>query len=170
MPKDRIISCSITGTTASLISSTGPAQPPVAVPDLVGLTQAAAQAELSRVGLPAGQVVQAPSQRPQGEVIATNPVGGTSVAHDTVVVLTVSSGPAGETAVVPDVVGAAQAAAESALAGLGFVPSIANKVVPLDDPSVGTVIAVSPGVGTTQPVGATITITVAVAQAAARAA
>ena len=160
VPKGRVISCSISGSTASLITSSGPAAPPISVPDLVGMTRTQAQAELGNVGLPPGQVVEAASTRPRGEVIRTNPAAGTSVPADTVVVLTVSSGP--ETATVPAVIGLTLAQAETALTNAGFVPSVVNQVVPADDPGIGKVVASSPQPGTVQPAGSTVTITVAV--------
>jgi beta-lactam-binding protein with PASTA domain/serine/threonine protein kinase len=160
VPKGRVISCSISGSTASLITSSGPAAPPISVPDLVGMTRTQAQAELGNVGLPPGQVVEAASTRPKGEVVRTNPTAGTSVPADTVVVLTVSFGP--ETATVPAVIGLTLAQAETALNNAGFVPSVVNQVVPADDPAIGRVVASSPQPGTIQPVGSTVTITVAV--------
>jgi beta-lactam-binding protein with PASTA domain/CubicO group peptidase (beta-lactamase class C family) len=68
--------------------STGP--PPVAVPDVVGLAQAAAEAAI--VG--AGVVSTANSDTvPAGDVISQDPTGGTLVAPNSAVDLVVSLGP-----------------------------------------------------------------------------
>ena len=65
----------------------------VAVPNVVGQTQAAAATPLSGVGLAAGTVSTASSQTvPSGMIISQNPVAGTQVAVGSAVSLLVSSG------------------------------------------------------------------------------
>ena len=82
------------GTLVNLVISTGPPPAPVEVPDVVGLTQSAAQASLTSAGLLLGAVTQQPSETvPAGEVLSQSPVAGTSVAVGTAVSLVVSSGP-----------------------------------------------------------------------------
>jgi subtilisin family serine protease len=68
----------------------------VSVPNVVGLTQAAATTSLTTAGLAVGTVTTASSATvPAGSVISQTPGSGTSVAVGSAVNLTVSSGPAG---------------------------------------------------------------------------
>ena len=67
----------------------------VAVPNVVGLGQAAAQTTITSAGLAVGAVTTANSATvPSGMVISQNPAAGVSVATGTAVALVVSSGPA----------------------------------------------------------------------------
>ena len=66
--------------------------PPVAVPDVVGLPQATAEANIVLAGLIVGTVTQATSATvPAGSVISQNPAGGGSVTTGSTVDLVVSS-------------------------------------------------------------------------------
>jgi VWFA-related protein len=79
-----------TGSAVSLVISTGP----VAVPNVVNQTQAAATTTLTGAGLALGAVTQASSATvPSGSVISQNPAAGTSVAAGSAVALVVSTGP-----------------------------------------------------------------------------
>ena len=74
----------------SLIVSTGP----VAVPNVVNMTQAAATTAISFAGLAIGAITQQTSATvPSGSVISQNPTAGTNVAAGSAVALTVSTGP-----------------------------------------------------------------------------
>ena len=67
----------------------------VIVPNVVGLTQAAATTNLTGAGLAVGLVTaQSSATVPAGTVMSQNPAGGTSVAVGSAVSLTVSAGPA----------------------------------------------------------------------------
>jgi hypothetical protein len=67
----------------------------VNVPNVVGLTQAAATTAIQNAGLVAGTVTQASSAIvPAGKVISENPAAGTSLAPGSSVNLVVSTGPA----------------------------------------------------------------------------
>jgi hypothetical protein len=80
------------GSAVNLVVSTGPA--PVNVPNVVGLTQAAATTAITNAGLVVGAVTQQPSNAvPAGSVISQNPSAGTSVAAGSAVDLVVSTGP-----------------------------------------------------------------------------
>ena len=71
-----------------------PAGAPVAVPNVVNLTQAAATTALGNAGLTLGTVSTASSTTvPAGSVISQNPAAGTLVAPGSAVALVVSSGP-----------------------------------------------------------------------------
>jgi beta-lactam-binding protein with PASTA domain len=79
------------GTGVSLLVSVGQS---VSVPNVVGLTQAAASNAIASAGLVVGTVTNAASETvPAGSVISQNPSAGTSVASGSAVDLVVSSGP-----------------------------------------------------------------------------
>ncbi len=79
-----------TGSAVSLVVSTGP----VAVPNVVNLTQAAATTAITGAGLALGAVSQSSNATvPSGSVISQNPAAGTSVAAGSAVALVVSTGP-----------------------------------------------------------------------------
>ena len=78
------------GSAVALVVSTGP----VAVPNVVNLTQAAATTAINGAGLALGAVSQQSSATvPSGSVISQNPAAGTSVAAGSAVALVVSTGP-----------------------------------------------------------------------------
>jgi 6-phosphogluconolactonase (cycloisomerase 2 family) len=80
------------GSAVALTVSSGPAQ--VAVPNVVGDTQAAATTAITGAGLKVGNVTMTSSNSvPSGSVISENPAAGTKVAPASAVDLTVSSGP-----------------------------------------------------------------------------
>ena len=65
-----------------------------AVPNVVGLTQAAAQTALTNAGLTVGTVTTAPSETvPAGTVISQTPTAGVNVSPGSAVALVISSGP-----------------------------------------------------------------------------
>ena len=106
------------GSAVNLVVSSGPAQ--VAVPNVVGDTQAAATTAITGAGLVVGTVTQQSSSTVAlGDVISESPVAGTSVNVGSAVNLVVSSGPAQVS--VPNVVGDTQAVATSAINGVGLV-------------------------------------------------
>ena len=93
----------------------GPAT--VAVPNVEGMTQAAATTAITGAGLVLGTVTTVSSSTvPAGSVISESPAAATPVEAGTTVNLTVSSG-----AQVPNVVGLTQAAATTAITGAGLV-------------------------------------------------
>jgi beta-lactam-binding protein with PASTA domain len=73
----------------------GAAPVPVAVPNVVGLTQAAAQTAIAGAGLTVGAITTANSASvPAGQVISQSPASGVSVAPGSAVALVVSLGAA----------------------------------------------------------------------------
>src|SRR5213080_4399966 len=111
------------GSAVNLVVSSGaPAPGQVAVPNVVGETEAAATSAITSAGLTAGTVTQQSSTTvASGSVISESPAAGTSVASGSAVNLVVSSGaPAPGQVAVPNVVGQTQAAATSAISGAGF--------------------------------------------------
>jgi eukaryotic-like serine/threonine-protein kinase len=80
------------GAVVTMIVSTGPVM--INVPQVTGLTEAAAESALKKAGLKPGQVSSAASSTiGAGVVISTNPVAGTAWPQDKPVGLTVSAGP-----------------------------------------------------------------------------
>lgn len=133
----------------------------VNVPSLVGLTQAAAEAQLAAAKLVLGNVTeQYSSTVPAGEVMSQNPAAGQKVGEGSAVSITVSKGPEPPaTVTVPPVVGQTQANAQTQLAGAGFVVFI--NYVPAPDPSwVGRVVSQSPLGGSEAAAGSDVTIDV----------
>jgi beta-lactam-binding protein with PASTA domain len=143
------------GSAVALVISLGP---PVTVPNVVGLAQAAAQTAITDVGLTVGTVTQAHSGTvPAGDVISQNPAAGASVAPGSAVDLVISLGPAPVT--VPDVVGLAQAAAQTAITDasltVGTVTQDNSDTVPA-----GAVISQNPAAGASVAPGSAIDLVV----------
>ncbi len=94
------------GSAVTLVVSLG-----AKVPNVVGLTQAAAETAITGAGLTVGAVTTATSTTlPAGTVISQSPVAESNVAPGTAVTLVVSLG-----VMVPKVVGLTQAAAQTAI-------------------------------------------------------
>lgn len=112
------------GSAVNLVISTGP--PTVAVPNIVGTTQAAASTAITGAGLVVGTVTQqASSTVTSGSVISQSPTPATQVNPGSAVNIVVSTGP-GQVAV-PNVVGLTQAAATAAIANAGLVVASAQQ-------------------------------------------
>ncbi|MEL6301892.1 MAG: PASTA domain-containing protein [Pseudomonadota bacterium] len=135
------------GSAVDLVVSSGPAS--VSVPNVVGLSQAAASSAITGANLVVGNVTtQTSNTVANGDVISQNPTGGTTVSEGSAVDLVVSSGPA--TVSVPNVVGQSQAAAEAAITGASLVVgavsnassnTVASGDVISQDPAAGTNVA-----------------------------
>src|SRR4029079_14897188 len=70
-------------------------RPPVTVPNVVGLTQAAAATSLTGAGLTVGAITFSPSTTgAAGSVISQTPTGGSSAAGGNAVALVISQGTA----------------------------------------------------------------------------
>jgi eukaryotic-like serine/threonine-protein kinase len=158
VPSGRVISSQPTpgastppGSTVDLVVSKGPA--PVAVPKVVGQTQAAATAALTAAGFKTSATTAYSTTVATGKVVSQSPASGTAVPGSTVS-LVVSKGPPPVT--VPDVVDMHQAQAEAALQAAGLKVSVnrGSRVV-LD-----RVISQTPAAGSTVPRGTTVTITI----------
>jgi beta-lactam-binding protein with PASTA domain len=144
------------GTGVALVVSSGP--PPVAVPNVVGLTQAAAGTALTAATLTTGAVTQATSATvPAGSVISQNPIAGTLVPPGTGVALVVSSGP--PPVAVPNVVGLTQAAAGTALTAATLTTGAVTQATSATVPA-GSVISQSPVAATLVPPGTAVALVV----------
>jgi hypothetical protein len=129
-----------------------------AVPNVEGLTQAAARTAITGAGLVVGTVTMASSPTvPAGSVISESPATTINVAPGSAVNLTLSSGPA--QVAVPNVVGLTEAAATTAISGAGLTvgtittPSSATVAVDL-------VISESSAAGTMVPSGSAVSLVV----------
>ncbi len=152
----------------------------VAVPDLVGLTQAAAEQAVLDAGLLPQATGHAVTDQAQHDKVDTqNPAAGTQVARDSTVVFTygihtpvVGGGPGDDTqpppgttttttvpkATVPDLIGSAKATADAAVLAAGLVPS--GTTVAVTDPAQdGKVQTQNPAAGTEVDRGSTVAFT-----------
>jgi serine/threonine-protein kinase len=114
----------------------------VAVPNVVGATEAAARASLSDAGLEATAVPVADAAIPPGQVVSTEPPAGREVEEGSSVELRISQGP--ETVDVPDLTGETQEDALETLTGLGLT---GTPVPEESDEPEGTVIGQDPPPG-----------------------
>ncbi len=131
---------------------------PVTVPDVVGLTQAAAESAILAANLTVGAVTTANSDTvPAGQVISQNPLAGASVPPGTAVALVISLGPTN--VAVPNVVGLTQAAGESAILAanltVGAVTTANSDTVPA-----GQVISQNPLAGASVPPGTAVALVI----------
>jgi eukaryotic-like serine/threonine-protein kinase len=125
-----------------------------AVPNVVGLSKAAAETDIVKANLVPQAVNQASSSTPKGDVISTNPPFGTKLSKDATVKLFVSTGPASVS--VPNVIGLSETAATNKLEGMGF--SVTEKSAPNSTAAANTVVRQSPAKGTPVAKGSTVTI------------
>ena len=144
------------GSAVNLVVSAGTAL--VSVPDVVGLTQAAAATAITNAELVVGTVTQQSSATvPAGEVISQNPTAGSNVTVGSAVNLVVSAGTAMVS--VPDVVGTTQAAAATAITNadlvVGTVTQQSSAAVPA-----GSVISQEPIADTSVAVGSVVSLVV----------
>jgi beta-lactam-binding protein with PASTA domain len=128
----------------------------VEVPEVVGSTQADAEAALQSAGLTVGEVVEANSSEEAGTVIGQDPRAGARVAEGEAIALTVSSGEGPVT--VPDAVGMTEARAEDLLEEAGLESS-SSEQESADVPA-GNVISQSPEAGTSVERGSTVELVV----------
>jgi hypothetical protein len=127
---------------------------PIAVPNVVGQTQADAGQKLKDAGLVVGTVTKAASATvPAGSVTVTNPAAGAVVNSGSAVSLEVSSGPA--QVAVPPIVGLTRPAAEGMLRSAGLVVG-AVKTQHSNSVPAGGISDTSPDVGTPVPAGSTV--------------
>ena len=127
------------------------------MPNVVGMSEAAARAELSSKGISV-TVDHENSSSPAGTVTKQSIPFNTQVNKGAAVVLTVSSGPAETLISMPNVVGMNESRARSEVGNAGFQSSVSyaeSSTVPQ-----GNVISQYPAAGTTHSKGTTATLTV----------
>lgn len=141
----------------------------IAVPDVAGMTQQGARVALEQAGLKVGDVVTVESSTaPAGTVITQNPAAGIWVPENTAVSITLATQEAPtppSSSAVPGVTGMAQADAQQALLGAGFVVVVSS--APSASVASGTVISQVPAGGVVAKSGATVTIVVSTGPTAA---
>jgi beta-lactam-binding protein with PASTA domain len=126
----------------------------VAVPDVVGQTEADATVAITAAGLVAG-ASQAPDDTvPAGSVISQDPAGGAMAPTGSTVNIVVSTGPDTSTVPVPDVTGQPEGDAQATLEGEGFVVTSTQQASP--DVEIGLVISTNPSAGTEVAQGTTV--------------
>ena len=141
------IAVSTVASMATLRTDLGLDADEVAVPDVVGQTEADASAAITGAGLVAGASQAADETVPVGNVISQDPVAGTMVATGSTVSIVVSSGPdVPATVPVPDVSGQPEGDAQKALEDEGFVTTSTQQ--PSADVEIGLVISTNPAAGT----------------------
>jgi eukaryotic-like serine/threonine-protein kinase len=146
------------GSAVTVYVSSGPVQ--IKVPNLLGEPRSVAEAALIKVKLSVGTIAyRETSKQPPGTVLAQSPAAGESLPSEGAVDLTVARAPKEVT--VPDVEGAAQAAATAALEHAGFkVQTVSGATT--EKSQDGVVLAQSPAAGSRARRGATVTITIGV--------
>ena len=130
------------------------------VPDLVGMQEKEAVAELRRLGLDALVIPVENTEVPEGEVLAQRPVAGQQIAEGGVVEIEVAAAPG--VIAVPNVVGATLEEAKRVLEESKLIVRVleaASDTVPA-----GSVIAQSPSAGVELKPGSTVEITVSTGQ------
>jgi eukaryotic-like serine/threonine-protein kinase len=137
-------------TVVTLYVSTGAA--PLAVPDVEGKQENAAQSTLQSGGFQVKIQTDATSTEPSGTVVNQSPVGGTKVAPGSTVTIFVSGG-----ANVPSVIGLPGASAVTLLQNQGFKVNQVTAAGP-NGTMPGDVWHQSPSGNTTQAGGSTVTI------------
>jgi eukaryotic-like serine/threonine-protein kinase len=137
-------------TLVTLYVSTGAA--PVAVPNVVGQQQSAAESTLTGKGFQVQTKADATSTAPAGQVISQSPNGGTAAPGSTVTI-TVSGG----AGAVPSVIGDSQATASQILTAAGFAVSVQQGSGPAQYAQ-GTVFNQLPATGANAAKGSTVII------------
>ena len=146
------------GEVVTIVVSLGPS-PEVAVPNVVGLSEAEAAKQLNSLGLEPVPSRAYSSSVPAGSVISQNPAAGTIALQGTFVTIVVSQGPEpASTATVPNVMGTSESEATSLLQAAGY--QVATTRVYSDTIAIGTVGWQSPAAGSITEPGSTVAIIV----------
>ena len=146
------------GSTVNIVVSGGPNQ--VTVPNVVGLSQAAAIAALGAdpFDFKVTTQVQANGSVARGDAIGTNPQVGAGAARGSSIILIISGGP--EQVKVPAVEGKTEADARAALGAVGLNPTVRYTTVAFGSPDDGNVISQSPDAGALVDPNATVKLVV----------
>jgi serine/threonine-protein kinase len=146
------------GSTVNLVVGAGPDT--LAIPQVVGLTEAGAKANLKAQGFTGSvDTNQVDSLEPAGRVVAIDPAEGAQAAPDAKISLSVSIG----SVALPPVAGKDEAAARAALTALGISNGdIVTTNVESDTVAPGLVVGTEPGVNNRVTAGQEITLELAV--------
>jgi serine/threonine-protein kinase len=140
------------GSTVNLIVSAGARQ--VAVPDVVGATEASARGTLTGAGFTVTATEREDERATPGTVLSQSPAAGSQADKGSAVTIVVARQP--EEVSVPNVVGEDQASAIETLTDAGFRVG-QEQVEVTDETDDGTVVQQDPSGGRAQP-GSTVTI------------
>ena len=146
------------GAAISIVVSSGP--PETIVPNVVGLTQAAAIASMNAAGLNLGSapIAVSSSSVPVGDVVSQNPPAGTAVTPGTFFSLTIASAtPAFD--LTPNLIGDPIATAMSAINAAGLNLGLITNAFSLTVPA-GTVMSQVPAAGSPTGPGVYVNVTV----------
>ncbi|MBU4318625.1 MAG: PASTA domain-containing protein [Proteobacteria bacterium] len=144
------------GSAVNILVSSGPAQ--VSVPNVTGITQAAAEAAITGANLTVGIIsTQNSNVVATGSVISQNPPAGTSVNEGSAVNILVSSGPAQVS--VPNVTGMTQATAETVIATASLTVGTVT-TQNSDTVTAGLVISQNPIAGTSVNEGSAVNLVI----------
>jgi beta-lactam-binding protein with PASTA domain/predicted Ser/Thr protein kinase len=139
-----------------LVVSSGPEIVPL--PDVSGMTEREATAELNDLGLRVSVNEEFNDDFAEGEVIRTEPTAGTEVQSGDTILLIVSLGPTPVT--VPDLDEMTESEATNTLNALNLAIRVANTRQPVTNPNLdGRVVDQVPAPGTTAEQGDTVTVT-----------
>jgi serine/threonine-protein kinase len=133
----------------------------VKVPDVTGMTTGKAGNTLEADGLATGKITRVQSaDGPEGTVVGQSPAAGKEVDEGSAVDLEVAAAPSptATPVAVPDVVGTAQAEAESRLTGAGFTVVVSQ--AESDTVPAGSVISQDPQAGVVSTPGSKVNIVV----------
>ena len=171
IPSGRIMSQSVAGgslinlnTSIDLVVSVGP--PMVSVPNVVGMTETAAESAITGTGLAVGSFNSVYSNTVQTTyIISQNPPAGTLVAGGSSVDLTTSLGPVPATMTVPNVVGLTQADAENYLSSVALLTTGTVTQAYSSTVAAGYVISQNPAAGATVATYSAVDLTISLGQA-----
>jgi beta-lactam-binding protein with PASTA domain len=145
------------GSKVTFVVSLGQGAQSIAIPNVVGKSQADAEAAIKGAGLVPNAVLNVNPTVPKGIVAGQSPTAGAKTAPGAVVGILVSLGP--DTSVtVPNVVGKTSAEADSAIKAAGLVPQAA--VQPDAEVPKGIVISQGPAGGAKAEAGSVVLYTV----------
>ena len=144
------------GTPINLVVSSGPEV--IALPDLVGMSERDAIAQLTELGLKFSVNDEFSDEEAFGDVIRTDPEAGTEVLSGDTILLVVSKGP--EPVEVPSLFDLTESEAQIVLSDLGLVLNVSNSTQPVGDPEQnGKIVNQIPSPGTTVLPGDIVTVT-----------
>ncbi len=146
------------GAAVNFAVSNGPQ--PVDVPNVVGMTQTAAQSAIAGAGLTVGVVTEAYSTTVAvGAVISQDPASGAGVVPGSAVSFVLSKGPEPVSATVPDLAGKVQSAAEAAITAAGLTVGGVTEDFSNEVPK-GQVMSQTPAAGTAAAPGSAVSFVV----------
>lgn len=145
---------------AGLVWALGPGAKPdqVAIPDVVNLSASDAQHKLESLGFSVGLQEKPDGKTSSGNVIATQPLGGSRANKGSKITVQVSTGP--QQVPVPRLAGMTPQQAQTQLDGIGLKLDPNPRHAPSATQDKDKIIAQDPAAGTNLPSGAAVSLTV----------